>query len=129
VTWPGDHGGHVAVGALHQAATAGGQVVAHLGAAGGEVLEVDEVDVGPVAGGEHAPVEQPDGAGGVAGVLLHEVGQLEPAPVAVAAPQGEQRGGEAGVADGADVGPAVAQAGTVWGWASISPAASRLPSV
>jgi hypothetical protein len=107
----GHDGGDVALGALHQPTSAGGQVVAHLGTAGGQVVEVDEVDVGPVAGGEHAPVEQADRAGGVAGVLLHQVRQLETAPVAVAAPQREQRGGEAGVADRADVGAAVAQAG------------------
>ena len=53
--------GDVAVGRLHEALAAGGQVVAHLGPARGEALEVDDVDVGAVAGREHAAVEQADG--------------------------------------------------------------------
>ena len=123
----GGDGGHVALGLLDQAMSAGRQVVAHLGSPGHQGVEVDDVEVGPVARGEHATAVQPDRAGRVAGVLAHQVGQVQPAAVLVPAPQRQQRGGEGGVADRAEVAPPSPSPGTVWGWASISPA-SRLPS-
>ena len=74
-------------------------------------VEVDHVEVGAVAGGDHATIQQPDGAGGVATVALHEEGERDPVVVPVAPPVGEQGGREAAVADRADVGAAVAQTG------------------
>ena len=49
VTCAGDDGGDVAVGPLHEAAAAGGQVVHHLGRVQAHAVEVDQVDVGPLA--------------------------------------------------------------------------------
>ena len=75
-----------------------------------EAVEVDHVEVGAVAGREHAAVRQSDGAGGVAAVALHEERERDPIVVPVAAPVLQQRCGEAPVADRADVGAAVAEA-------------------
>ncbi len=51
---------------LEQPLAAGGKVEDEVRGAETESLEVDHVDVGPVAGREHAPVEQPDRRRGVA---------------------------------------------------------------
>jgi hypothetical protein len=47
--------------------------------------EVDDVDVGSIAGGDHAVVGQPDGASGVSALASHEEGQVESTVVAIAA--------------------------------------------
>ncbi len=104
-----DDGGHVAVGRLHEPATAGRQVASHLGPARAQVLEVDQVQVGAVAGCDHATVEQTNGPCGRARLTLHEERQLHAPPVAVAPPPRQQRRREAGVADRADVRTAVGE--------------------
>src|SRR4051812_40469741 len=52
----GDERGDVALGLLHQAGRAAGQVGAELRRPGRDPLHVDHVDVGPLAGGEDAAV-------------------------------------------------------------------------
>ena len=106
---PGHDGGTVAVGALQEALAAGGQVVGHDRRRAGEVVEVDDVEVRPHAGGQDAAVVQPDGPGRGAGQLLHDLAHLHAAAGAVTGPVGEGVGREAGVGDEADVGPAVAE--------------------
>ncbi|OWK28910.1 hypothetical protein SPDO_27460 [Sphingomonas dokdonensis] len=97
---------------MHQAAGAGGEVVDHVGLAEFELVEIDDVDVGEVTGGEQAAVREPDGERGVAGLLLHRVGEIEQgATGAVAAPVGEHEGRQADVADRADMCAAIRQAG------------------
>ncbi len=98
------------VGPLQQATAPGRQVVDDLGLAESEAVEVDHVQIGAVPRGEHATVQQSDGAGGVAAVALHEERQRDPVVVAITAPVLQQRRGEAPVADRADVGAAVAEA-------------------
>ena len=127
MTSPATIGGDVAVGRLHEPLAAGGQVVAHLGA-GREALEVDDVHVGPVAGREHAAVVQPDGARRVLRVALHEERQRQAAgsrsrPQSVSSVVGKLASQI--VPTWAPPSP---RPSTVFGWASISPTASRLPS-
>ena len=83
--------------------------MADLGSPRGEVLEIDHVHVGAIAGREHAPVEETDGASGVARLALHREGKVEPAALAVARPERQQRRGEARVADRAHVRAAVGE--------------------
>ena len=100
----------VTTGLLHQTAPTGGQIANDLGAAHGQPVEVDHVEIGPIARRHHPPVAQPVGHGGGAGLLGHQ--QLEGqalAPGAVPGPMGQQVGGGGGVADGGHVGAAVGQ--------------------
>ncbi len=77
-----------------------------------EVFEVDHVEVGLVAGGNDATIEQSDRLRGGAALLLHEpLRSEELAAIAVAAPVRQQGGREARIADRADVRPTVAQSG------------------
>ena len=111
VRLPAGHDGVApAGGALQQAAAAGRQVVHDRRLVEAEPIEVDDVEVGAIAGGDDAPVVQTDGAGGVATVTLHEERQRDQVVVTVATPVGEQRGREAAVADRADVCATVAEA-------------------
>ena len=103
----------VAVDVLQQALAAGGEVELEARRVQAQGLEVDDVDVGPVAGREHAAVVAGRRCGPCPGTgRCTTNGEVELlAPGAVAAPVGEQGGGEAGVADRADVGAAVGEAG------------------
>ena len=60
----GHEGGDVAVGALHEAAAAGRQVEHHLGRPQVHGVEVDQVEVGPLALGDHAAVGEAVGGRG-----------------------------------------------------------------
>ena len=106
----GDDGGAVAVGALQQALAPGGQVVGHDRRRAGQVVEVDDVEVGPHAGGQDPTVVEADGRRGGAGQLLDDLSHRHAAAGPVTGPVGEGVGREAGVGDEADVGAAVAQA-------------------
>jgi hypothetical protein len=96
---------------LEQAPSVGREVVDDLGFVEAQVVEVDHVEVGPIARCDDTTIEQADRAGGVATVALHEERQRDPVVVAVASPVGEQRRREAAVADRADVRAAVGQSG------------------
>ena len=98
------------VGPLQEPPAACGEVVRDLGLVQPEVVEVDDVEIGAVPGGDDAPVEQPDGSRRVVAMALHEEREVDPVAVAVAAPVLEQRRREAAVADRPDVSAAVAQA-------------------
>src|SRR3954453_21658402 len=102
----------VAVDVLQEPLAAGREGELEPGRMEAQGLEVDHVHVGPVPGGEHAPVEEPDGAGRLPALLLHDEGQIETlAPRPVAAPVDEERGGEAAVADRAHVGATITEPG------------------
>ena len=120
--------GDVAVGRCTSRLPPAGRSWTHLGRLQREVLEVDHVDVGAVARREHAAVEQPDRSRGGARLPLHEERQLEPAasrsrPQCVSSVVGKLA---------SQIVPTCAppspRPDTVFGCASISPAASRLPS-
>jgi len=64
----GHQGGDVAVGALDEAAAAGGQVEHHLGSVELHAVEVDEVEVGALAGGDDAAVGEAVGGRGPGGL-------------------------------------------------------------
>src|ERR1700693_5155668 len=85
----GHNCGDVAVGTPHETLAARGQVVDHLRSPRGETFEVDHVDIRAIAGREHAPVEQTDGAGGGTRVTLHRERKIEPTSLAVARPEGQ----------------------------------------
>src|SRR4029079_16058271 len=98
-------------GALEEAPASGRKVVVDHRRVDRQPLVGDDVDVGPVAGGQDAAVVQADGAGRLPALAAHGLlhGQLTAG--AVAAPVGEEEGGEAGVTDGPHVGAAVAESG------------------
>src|SRR5581483_3465749 len=85
----------VTLGPLEEPAPSGGEVVADLGTAHGEPIEVDHVEIALVAGCEHAPVVQADRTRRIAALALDQEREVEPAAVAITSPKREQRGGEA----------------------------------
>src|SRR5207302_41659 len=77
----------------------------------GEAVEVDDVEVGLPARGQHPPVGEANGPGGGPGLALDQPLDGEPALRAPDTPVGQQEGRESAVADRADVGTTVGQAG------------------
>ena len=93
-----------------EAPTAGGQVPHHFRGTHVEIVEINHVEVRLHPRGDDASVVQVHRPRGVMRLVSHQRRQVDAlAAVAVAAPVREQRGDEAGVADGADMRPAVAQ--------------------
>ena len=108
---PGDEGGGVALGSLHEAAAAGGQVERHARQPEGEAVEVDDVEVGAHAGRHQAAVAKAEQLGGLARLAVDDVLERElRAPPPVAGPVGEHERGRAAVADRAAVGAGVGEA-------------------
>src|SRR5688500_15521064 len=62
----------VSHGPLQEAAPAGGQVMEDLRPGDGEPVEIDDVEVGPVPGAEHAPVVEAHQAGRGPALLLDD---------------------------------------------------------
>src|SRR5690606_33118738 len=103
--------GDVALGRLDQPLAAGREVLAHPGRGDGQLVEVDDVEVGQVAGGDQPPVVEAEQGGVAAGLQVDRVLQRQPvAAAAVADPVGEHVAGDAGVAQQPAVGAAVAHA-------------------
>ena len=77
----------------------------------GECGQVDQIEIGPHAGGDHAAIEQAVGACRVEGLFAHQPldGQARPA-MPVTAPVGQQEGWPAGIADRADMRATIADA-------------------
>src|SRR5262249_55961083 len=94
----GHQGGDVAVGLLDEAAAAGREVVDHLRRVQVHAVEVDEVHVGPLAGGEDPAVAEAVGRRGARGLEADGVLEAEPAaPGAAVDPVREQVGRHAHV--------------------------------
>ena len=105
----GDDRVEVAVRSLEDSAATGREVVGELRATDREAVVVDDVQVGAVARGENAAIEQANRASGVAGLALDQELERDSTLGPLAAPVLQQRGGERSVADGADMSSAVAQ--------------------
>ena len=91
--------------------SSGGKVGHHFGSPHPYRRLIDHVEIGPVAGRHNAAVEEADRLGGGTALAGHQERQVDPAPGAVPAPVGQQRGRKAGVRNCADVGAAVGKAG------------------
>ena len=106
----GDDRVHPPVGPLQESTATSGKIVSDLRLVQAQVVEVDDVEVGPVAGGEDAAIVQADRASRAVAVALDEERQVDRATLAIAPPIVEQRRGETAVADRADVRAPVSQA-------------------
>ena len=107
----GDDRRVVADRSLHQPRAARRQVVHRIRKGQVQALEVDHIEVGPLAQFNAAPVVEAVEIGGLRGDPPDALSQGEAiAAMAVPGPMGEHVGRDRGVADGVAMGPAVAQA-------------------
>src|SRR5580658_6921579 len=108
---PGDEGRAVAVDPLHEAAAAGRQIVDDLGLVEAQPVKIDNVEVGAQAGLQPSPIMEAKEIGGLAGLHLDELRQLQAgAAFAVARPVAEHVARQTGIDDLAAMRAAIAQA-------------------
>ena len=99
----------VTISTLHDPAATGRQVIEQLGLMHPQSVEVDDVEIGAVAGGQHATIMESDETSGVTGLTLDQELDIETSTVSISTPVLQQRRRERTVTDGADMGATVGE--------------------
>ena len=76
----------VTISTLYDPAATGRQVIEQLGLTHPQPVEVDDVEIGAVAGSQHATIMESDETSGVTGLPLDQELKIETSTVSISAP-------------------------------------------